>query len=145
MASSSFSTGGKSKRFRFDVDESILLERRLEDSLKPGLDCVIIGINPGLSSAYHGHHYAGVGNHFWPCLYASGIIDWSATFKDDKRLVDHGIGFTNIVERTTRGSSDLSKEEIKNGAIQLRRKLIQYKPKVAVFNGIGKRLIETKE
>lgn len=134
---SSTSAGNPSKRARFDVDESILLERRLKDSLKPGLDCVIIGINPGLSSAYHGHHYAGHGNHFWKCLHASGIINFKATYQDDDRLIEYGIGFTNIVERTTRGSADLSKNEIKEGAIMLRRKLALYKPKVAVFNGIG--------
>jgi len=29
-----------------------------------GLLCFQIGINPGLTAAYVGHHYAGPGNHF---------------------------------------------------------------------------------
>ena len=34
---------------------------------------------------------------------------------DDKKLLDFGIGFTNIVERTTRGSANLSRQEIVEG------------------------------
>ena len=37
--------------------------------------------------------------------------------------------------RTTRGIADLSTKEIKEGAVILREKLAQYKPKIAVFNG----------
>ena len=35
---------------------------------------------------------------------------------DDHKLLDLGIGFTNIVPRTTRGLSDLSRKEIADGA-----------------------------
>jgi len=34
---------------------------------------------------------------------------------DDQKLLDLGIGFTNIVERTTRGSASLSRQEIVEG------------------------------
>lgn len=37
------------------------------------------------------------------------------TAEDDVKCLDHGIGFTNIVERTTRGSANLSKKEIIDG------------------------------
>merc|ERR1711997_201670 len=46
-----------------------------------------------------------------------------------------GIGFTNIVARTTKGVADLTKKEINEGSAILREKLCQFKPKVAVFNG----------
>ena len=63
------------------------------------------------------------------------------TALDDFRLLDsshkYRIGFTNIVERTTRGSDCLTKDEIKAGAQVLRNKLKTYSPKVAVFNGKG--------
>ena len=34
------------------------------------------------------------------------------TADDDYKLLDIGIGFTNIVERTTRGSGNLTRKEI---------------------------------
>ena len=37
------------------------------------------------------------------------------TAEDDVKLLDLGIGFTNIVERTTRGSANLSRKEIVGG------------------------------
>ncbi|GFR89897.1 G/T mismatch-specific thymine DNA glycosylase [Elysia marginata] len=56
---------------------------------------------------------------------------------DDFKLLEYGIGFTNICARTTKVSADLKKQEIKEGADILRKKLALYKPKIAVFNGKG--------
>jgi TDG/mug DNA glycosylase family protein len=39
--------------------ESQLLKRTLADYLSNNLDLLIIGINPGFTAAYEGHHYAG--------------------------------------------------------------------------------------
>ena len=44
-----------------------------------------------------------------PCLYESGLVPEKLTYKDDAQCLDYGIGLTNMVARTTRGSSDLSK------------------------------------
>lgn len=49
------------------------------------------------------------------CMYLSGLIPEPFTAYDDFRLLDYGIGFTNIVARTTRGSANLTREEIKKG------------------------------
>uniref|UniRef100_A0A915HP17 G/T mismatch-specific thymine DNA glycosylase n=1 Tax=Romanomermis culicivorax TaxID=13658 RepID=A0A915HP17_ROMCU len=127
------------KRFdRFNgVSEEELHKRCLPDHLASDLDILIIGINPGLFAAYKGHHYAGPGNHFWKCLFLSGLIPEPMTADDDYKLVNHGIGFTNIVPRTTRSSSDLKPQEIKDGADILLEKIRFYKPKIAVFNGKG--------
>ncbi|MCL4136275.1 UNVERIFIED_CONTAM: hypothetical protein GTU68_066590, partial [Idotea baltica] len=123
---------------RFDgISEDELSKKILPDHLGPNLDIVIIGINPGLFAAYKGHHYAGPGNHFWKCLFLSGLIPEPLTSDDDHQLLDHGIGFTNIVARTTRGSSDLTRKEIKEGGQILLAKLQRFQPRVAVFNGKG--------
>jgi mismatch-specific thymine-DNA glycosylase len=50
-------------------------------------------------------------------------------------LLDLGIGFTNVVARTTRGLADLSRAEISEGAKLLRQKMAEFRPKIAVFNG----------
>lgn len=37
------------------------------------------------------------------------------TADDDYKLLNVGIGFTNMVERATKGSADLTRKEIKRG------------------------------
>ena len=91
--------------------ESEVLKLRIPDHLDFGLDILVCGINPGVWSAARGHHYAGPGNHFWPCLSHSGLLPAHTTlsYSNDMDCLHHHIGFTNSVLRTTRGSNDLSK------------------------------------
>ena len=107
----------------------------LPDYLRPGLDVVFVGINPGLASAAQGRHYAGPGNHFWPLLYEAGFVPEPLTYEDDWRALDFAIGLTNLVERPSRGSGDLSRAEMAAGAARLREKLRRYRPRVVCFNG----------
>eukprot|EP00123_Amoebidium_parasiticum_P007678 comp18279_c0_seq1/m.19297 comp18279_c0_seq1/g.19297 ORF comp18279_c0_seq1/g.19297 comp18279_c0_seq1/m.19297 type:complete len:264 (-) comp18279_c0_seq1:17-808(-) len=126
----------KKGRFGGETVKDILL-KSLDDHLCPGLTLVFVGINPGLNSAHRGHHYAGSNNHFWPLLYESGLVPEPLTYKDDSRCPAYGIGFTNIVHRTTKSSSDLSRKEIEEGAKVLAAKLVEYGPKIVCFNGKG--------
>ncbi len=107
------------------------------DHLAPGLKLVIVGINPGLRSGATGHHYAYAGNHFWPLLYASGLIPEPLTFAEDGRVLEYGIGLTNLCHRTSREANELSREELAEGAASLRAKLELYRPRVVCFNGMG--------
>lgn len=127
----------KRKVDRFNgVSEAELLTKTLPDILTFNLDIVIIGINPGLMAAYKGHHYPGPGNHFWKCLFLSGLSDQQLNHLDDHALPEkYGIGFTNMVERTTPGSKDLSSKEFREGGRILLEKLKKYKPRIAAFNG----------
>ncbi|OGO50207.1 MAG: hypothetical protein A2148_04200 [Chloroflexi bacterium RBG_16_68_14] len=109
--------------------------RHLPDYLRPGFDVVFVGINPGLASAAAGHHYAGPGNHFWPLLHRAGFVPEPLTYEDDWRVPEYGIGLTNLVDRPSRGSDELSREEMAAGAARLRRKLRRYRPRVVCFNG----------
>ncbi|KAK2115804.1 hypothetical protein P7K49_006430 [Saguinus oedipus] len=47
----------------------------------------------------------------------------------------YGIGFANMVERTSPGSKDLSSKEFREGGRILVQKLQKYQPRIAVFNG----------
>ena len=49
--------------------------------------------------------------HFIPgkCMYLSGLIPEPMNAMQDYKLLDYGIGFTNIVARTTKGSADLTR------------------------------------
>ena len=107
----------------------------LPDYLRPGLDVVFVGINPGLASAAAGHHYAGRTNHFWPLLYEAGFTAEPLTHEDDRRCPEFGIGLTNLVDRPSRGIDDLSKDEMAAGARRLREKLRGCRPRVVCFNG----------
>lgn len=113
---------------------------RLPDYLRPGLDLVFVGINPGLRSAAVGHHYAGPGNHFWPLLFESGLVTERLTYEDDHRVLEWNIGLTNMVSRASRSISDLSPDELRAGARTLRTKLRRFRPRVVCFN--GKRIYE---
>lgn len=136
----------------------------LTDYIRPGLNLVFVGINPGTQSARHGRHYAGPNNAFCmlpaelvvevecqqyqclrshttsgispsmsllyesrlvtepltlhaasgippsgPLLYESRLVTEPLTFAEDERVLEWNIGLTNIVERSTPSSQDLSR------------------------------------
>ncbi|KAF6721506.1 G/T mismatch-specific thymine DNA glycosylase [Oryzias melastigma] len=115
-----------------------VMAKTLPDVITYDLDILIIGINPGLLSAFKGHHYPNPGNHFWKCLFLSGLTEQQLNYMHDQSLPEkYSIGFTNMVERTTPGSKDLSSKEIREGGRQLLEKLQKYKPLIAAFNGKG--------
>ena len=104
--------------------------------IKPGLDIVFCGINPGRISALKGYHFANPANLFWKGLYLGGITPYQFKPEETAKLLDYGYGITDIVGRATRSSSDLKKDEFIEGAEELRKLMIQYKPKCLCFIGI---------
>ena len=108
------------------------------DLLIPGLNLVFCGYNPSLTSGHIGHHYAHPGNRFWRVLFASGITDRLYGPEEDELLPDlMGIGFTNLASRPTRRADELTREEIRTGAAELRDKLERYNPRAVAYTGIG--------
>jgi TDG/mug DNA glycosylase family protein len=108
-----------------------------QDLLKPGLTLVFCGYNPSLTSGQSGYHYAHPGNRFWRVLHASGITKHLYRPEEDEQLLDLGIGFTNLASRATRRADELTREEIRAGANELREKLERFKPRVVAYTGIG--------
>ena len=96
---------------------------------------MVIGCNPGERSARVGHYYAGRGNQFWPLLYDSGVLPEMLESKDDKRVIEFGMGLTDLVKRPTRGIEEINREEFAEGRILLAQKLEEFTPKVIAFNG----------
>ena len=111
--------------------------RTLPDYLRNGMKLIIVGCNPGDRSARVGHYYAGRGNEFWPLLYDSRVVPELLDHRDDKRMIEFGIGLTDLVKRPTRGIEELTREEFAEGRILLSQKLEQYAPQVIAFNGVG--------
>ena len=109
----------------------------LPDLLRPGLELVFVGINPGSYSAARGHYYARPGNLFWWALEESGIIEGRVTPEMDASLMEWGIGFTDVAKRPSNAATDLSTGEFIAGASVLIKKLEQYQPLLVCFNGIS--------
>lgn len=111
--------------------------RPLPDYLRAGLDVVFVGSNPGVVSAERGHYYAGPGNDFWPLLHEARIVTEALTYSDDARVLEFGIGLTDLVKRPSPSVADLSREEKEAGLPRLRAKLRAFRPRVVCFNGKG--------
>jgi len=107
------------------------------DLLKPNLRLLFCGYNPSLVSWHTGYHYAHPGNRFWRVLFSAGITDRLYRPEEDARLLDSGIGFTNLCPRPTRRADELTREEIQVGAEALRAKLERFKPRAVAYTGIG--------
>src|SRR4028119_2108666 len=107
------------------------------DLLRPGLKLAFCGYNPSLTSGRSGNHYAHPGNRFWRVLSASGVTDRLYEPQEDETLLGLGIGFTNLCSRPTRRADELTREEIRAGALTLRQKLEQFRPRVVAYTGIG--------
>lgn len=112
------------------------LDRRLPDILAPHLAVVFCGINPGRWSAATGHHFAHPSNRFWRVLHGAGLTPELLTAEDDRRLLDHGMGITNLVPRTTATASELTRGELQAGASALRLKVGRWRPAVVAMVGV---------
>jgi len=108
----------------------------LPDHLAPDLDVVLVGINPGVRSAAKGHHFAGPGNRFWALLADSGLTPRKFRFEEDGELLEHGIGLTNIVARTSRSSADLGPSDYEEGRRILVYKMARYRPRAVGLVGV---------
>ena len=109
--------------------------RGLPDYLAPKLRLVIVGVNPSIPAARQGHYYANPRNPFWRLLYESGLVSEALGPEDDVRILDFGIGLTDLVPRPTRGVSQLPTTYRRSGVPVLRRKLEACRPRVVCFNG----------
>jgi TDG/mug DNA glycosylase family protein len=108
----------------------------LRDRIRPGVDVLFVGINPGVRSALTGHHFAGFSNRFWKLLYQSRLVPEPITFRDDDRLPEWGFGITNIVARATPGIDTLLPHEYASGRKRLLAKVRRFQPRVVALVGV---------
>ncbi len=107
------------------------------DLITPGLQILFCGINPGLYSAWARHHFARPGNRFWPALFASGFTDRLLRPEEERQMLRFGYGITNLVERATVGSGDLSREELLAGGRVFERKVKKHRPRAVAVLGVS--------
>ncbi len=110
--------------------------RPLPDHLAPELDVVFVGINPSLASGIAGHHFASPGNPFWRLLHAAGLAPRPLRPEDDARVVELGLGLTNVCARPTRSAAELTRREYEEGVRELVRKLEPLRPRVVALVGV---------
>jgi len=108
----------------------------LPDYLKPGLDIVLIGLNPSTRSVEDGHYFANPRNRFWKAVSAADIVGRPVGPEDDASLLAHGIGFTDVVKRPTSQASGLVAADYRRDAPSLREKLLRHAPRIACFHGL---------
>jgi TDG/mug DNA glycosylase family protein len=115
-------------------------DKTVRDIIARGLKVLFCGINPGLYSAWAGHHFARPGNRFWPALVASGFTDRLLRPDQEHELLDLGYGVTNLVDRATVGSDELTRKELQEGGAKFEKKVRKYRPySVAVLGVVAYR------
>ena len=103
--------------------------------LAPGLDVVFCGINPGFHSDAKAAHFANPRNDFWRLLHAAGFTPRIVDPIDQHDVLRYGIGITNAAHRTTRGSSDLRKDDFAGSAERLDQLARDLSPRAIGFVG----------
>lgn len=108
--------------------------RTTPDILRPGLELVFIGINPGERSARERHYYGHPGNAFWPALSASSLVEGTVGPTDDRALPARwGIGFTDVVKRVVTDSQQVTGAELRRAAPALARRIRYARPRAVCF------------
>jgi TDG/mug DNA glycosylase family protein len=111
--------------------------KSVPDLIAPNLNVLFCGINPGLYSAYTGHHFARPGNRFWPALHLGGFTPRLLSPAEEQELLPLGYGITNLVQRASATADELTKEELVSGGERLVAKVVEYTPRVLAVLGVG--------
>jgi TDG/mug DNA glycosylase family protein len=68
-------------------------------------------------------------------MYESGVIPEPISYEDDRRIVEFGIGMTDLVKRPTKAMEEIERQEFAEGRVLLAQKIEELRPKVIAFNG----------
>jgi TDG/mug DNA glycosylase family protein len=112
-------------------------DKTVTDVIAPDLAILFCGINPGLYTAWSGHHFARPGNRFWPALHLGGFTPRLFSPAEERELLPLGYGITNLVQRASATADELTKEEYLAGGQRLAAKVEQYTPAVLAVLGVG--------
>ena len=131
------SGASSSRRSPTRADLLAAADRRVADVVAPRLRVLFCGINPGLYSAYTGHHFARPGNRFWPTLHAAGFTPRVLAPSEERALLQWGCGITNLVPRATAAASELDTGELRAGRRRLATLAARYRPGVLAVLGVS--------
>lgn len=101
------------------------------DLLRPGLKVIFVGTAPSRISAAAKAYYANPQNKFWRTLHAVGLTPRLLAPSEYPRLLDYGIGLTDVAKRHSGMDSALPAEAWRPQEVQA--KVEKYAPKVVAF------------
>lgn len=107
----------------------------LTDIISENLSILFCGINPGLKSAWDGHHFSGKSNRFWKVLHLAGFTPYQIEAVNDTYILNFGYGLTTAVARPTVRADEVSKEEFEHSFEIFQEKIAHYQPKYIAFLG----------
>lgn len=111
--------------------------KRVPDVIAPRLRVLFCGINPGLYSGATRHHFARPGNRFWPALHGSGFTARLLSPWEERELLEHCCGVTNLVARATAGANEIGAAELVAGRRRLVSKVRRFAPACVAVLGVG--------
>lgn len=106
-------------------------EHCVPDVLTPGLKVVFCGTALGYKSAMQKAYYANPGNFFWRTLHNTGLIPEKIQPQEYARVLEHGIGLTDLCKRHFGNDNELPKDAW--DAAALRAKIKKYQPTILAF------------
>jgi TDG/mug DNA glycosylase family protein len=111
------------------------VSEKLEDILAGQLAVIFCGINPGMTAAAQGHHFAGRGNRFWRTLHLAGFTPEQVLPENDRTILSYQCGLTAVVERPTASADQLSLHEFSAAAADFEQKIARHAPRFVAFLG----------
>ncbi|KAJ1720006.1 uracil DNA N-glycosylase Thp1 [Coemansia erecta] len=131
------SDGTKAKRAR-PSEQDIAAFAPIPELVRPNLDVLFVGINPGVISGQRQLHFGNPSNFIWKGLYESGLIpEMIQPEHGDRLFSEWNMSIVNLVQRTTPSASDLTLREMRDAVPELRRKISANRPKIICFVGMG--------
>ena len=109
--------------------------KTLPDYLEAGLDIVFVGINPGEYSARVGRYFANPLSRFWDAVNQSGLFDETLDFESDYRVLEYGIGLTDVVKRPTSSPKKLRAADYRQRAPVFKGQIERVSPLIVCFLG----------
>ncbi|MCF6410675.1 mismatch-specific DNA-glycosylase [Pseudalkalibacillus salsuginis] len=105
----------------------------LTDLLKNDLKVVFCGTAVGLESSKKKLYYANPTNKFWSILYRTQLTPTKFSPNEYQKLLNYGIGLTDLVKGWSRNDKDISKEQYDIN--RLNTVINKNKPAILCFNG----------
>ena len=107
----------------------------LPDIIARRLKVLFCSINPGMTSAAMGHHFAGRSNRYWRVLHLAGFTPEEISPQEDRTILKYGYGVTSVVKRPTASADQLSPAEFSSAAAEFEQKIARFAPRFVAFLG----------
>ncbi|MFT7600914.1 MAG: TDG/mug DNA glycosylase family protein [Acidimicrobiales bacterium] len=119
----------------FSPDNGDLLRlETLPDVVGPNMRTLVCGLNPSPHAAASGVGFSHPGNRFWPAAQTAGLTE--VANDPHRALLRDGVGFTDLVKRTTQRADEITTHEFEAGASRLQRLVRWLRPESIVMVGL---------